>query len=143
MRGNIKGLVGDIKKVAKHWGLGEIESSIYAIIVTSEPFLTAREIAQKIGYAYSSTINGLNNLVRSGFSEKRRENGKNVYSPTIDFVEIIKKEVDDIHSLLKQVAGSIYALESTYKRKLSELLERIEKAIGYLEKTKTEESSGI
>ena len=143
MRGKTKEIVGDIKKIARHWGLGEIESSIYAVIVTSETLLTAREIAQKIGYAYSSTINGLNNLIRSGFSEKRREKRKNVYNPLIDFVEIIKKETDDIHSLLKQVAGGIHALEDTYKRKLAEVLKRIEIAIGYLEKTKIEADSGV
>ena len=138
---SIKGLMNDIKKIARHWGFGEIDSSIYAAIVISEKPLTAYEIAQKIGYAYSSTISGLNHLVRSGFLEKRRDGGKNVYIPTMDFVEIIKKERENIHSLLQQIASSIHALETTYKRKLGELLERTEKAIGYLEKTKIKKGS--
>lgn len=59
----------------------------------------------------------------------------------MDFVEIIKKEREAIHSLLQEIAISIHALESKYKRKLGELLERTEKAIGYLEKTKIKKGS--
>ena len=137
----IRRLMDDIKKIAKHWGFGEIDSSIYATILTSEKPLTAHEISDMIGYAYSSTINALNHMVRAGFLEKRREGRKNVYFPTMDFVDIIRKDSENVCSLLQQMANRIHALEGKYKQKFASLLQRIEKAIGYLEKTKMKEGS--
>ena len=138
---DIRKLMDDIKKIAKHWGFGEIDSSIYAVIVTSERPLTAYEISNKIGYAYSSTINALNQMVRAGFLEKKRENGKNVYLPTMDFVDIIRKDSENIRSLLQQIANRIHSLEGKYKQKFESLLQGIEKAIGYLERAKMKEGS--
>lgn len=134
-------LMDDIKKITKHLGFGEIDSSIYAAIIISEKPLTAHEISDKIGYAYSSTINALNHMVRIGFLEKKREGRKNIYIPTMDFVEIIKRDRENVCSLLQQIANRIHDLEGKYKEKFGVLLQRIEKAIGYLEKTKLKEGS--
>jgi hypothetical protein len=53
-----------VKAMMMNWGLGEGCSFIYAVLITAHKPLSADEIGKKTNYAYSSTINYLNTLIR-------------------------------------------------------------------------------
>lgn len=121
-----------LKKILKQWGFGEVEADIFAHLSTSDG-LTAKEISDKIGYAYSTTINSLNNLIRMGYVERSKKERKFVYFANLDFVKIIEREISKTSNLLKELKNEICKLEDKYKSKLRELVLKIEHAIKYLE----------
>ncbi|MEA2054421.1 MAG: helix-turn-helix domain-containing protein, partial [Candidatus Thermoplasmatota archaeon] len=132
----IKKVENNVKNVLNHWGFEELSSSIYTALAISGKPLTAREISKHIDYAYSTTINALNNLIKLGYIQKMRDGRKNVYAANTDFVDIIHGERNRLFSLLRETSDEIHKLKSSYKRKLGGVLKMIENAIHYLEKTK-------
>lgn len=121
-----------LKRLLKHWGFEDIESAIFATLMTSDG-MTAEEIANSIGYAYSTTINSLNNLSRMGYIERVRRDRKFVYFPKIDFVKIINSEMGKISSMLREIASE-FRSKISYRKKFSKLAEKIEEAIKYIER---------
>ena len=127
-----------LRNVLRHWGFGEIESAIFATLATSDG-LTAQEISHSIGYAYSTTINSLNNLIRLGYVERMRGDKKFIYFANLDFVKIMERESKKISSLLRELFDEIHEIEDSYKDRLKKLKAKIEKAIKYLEGKKAPE----
>ncbi len=116
----------------KHWDFEDIESSIFATLMTSDA-LTAEEIANSIGYAYSTTINSLNKLIRMGYIEKIRKGRKFVYFPNMDFVKIIEAEMKKISSMLKEISSE-FKNKISYRKQFLNLAKKIEEAIKYIER---------
>ncbi|MEM2583549.1 MAG: helix-turn-helix domain-containing protein [Candidatus Thermoplasmatota archaeon] len=121
-----------LRRLLKYLGFEDIESEIFATLMTSDG-LTAEEIANSIGYAYSTTVNSLNNLSRMGYIEKVRKERKFVYFPKIDFVKIIEQEMRKMSSMLKEIALE-FKDKISYRKKFSNLTQKIEEAIRYIEK---------
>lgn len=127
-----------LRNVLKQWGLGEAEADIFATLATSQG-MTAKEISDELGYAYSTTINCLNSLRRMGYVERSRKERKFVYFANIDFAKLVEREIKKLSNSLREVMGEIYRVEGKYKGKLKELALKIEKAIKYLEAKKLPE----
>ena len=90
-----RGLYSAVKELMEHWGFGETCSSIYALLFVSEKPLTAEEVAQELGYAYSSMVNELNKLRKDGLISRERNGGrKYVYVALrrVDFILLKEKE---------------------------------------------------
>jgi len=121
-----------LSNVLKEWGLGEAEAEIFATLATSGG-LTAKEISDELGYAYSTTINCLNNLRRMGYVERSKEKRKFIYFANTDFAGLVEREIKKMTSSLKEIVREIHKLEDRYRNKLKELAVRIEKAIKYIE----------
>lgn len=119
----------NLRKVMKHWGFGEASSSIYALLSVSDRPLTAREIAEHVGYAYSSVVNELNRLLREGFLERWREGRRYVYSAETDFLKIIKNERNRLIGMLEEAKSYLQEVKT---REMHELVENIEIALRYL-----------
>ncbi len=122
-----------LRKLLKHWGLGEAEADVFATLAMSDG-LTAKDIANELGYAYSTTINCLNNLMRMGYVERDKKDRKFVYFANTNFVKFVDDEIKKIKTSLKEIAKEIY--RGGYKEKLRNLAIKIENAIKYLESKK-------
>ena len=129
----IKEVENNLKEVLKHWGFGEICASIYAVLALSDKPLTANEISRHIGYAYTTTINALNNSIGLGHVRKTRIDGKNVYFIDADISDIIKERLEKFLKILEKTKESIENLDSLHKKKLKNTLEMVEKAIHFLQ----------
>jgi predicted transcriptional regulator len=124
----------NIKDVLSHGGFDEIDASIYtALTLAGEP-MTATEIADGIGYAYSTTINALNRLIRLGHVSKHRRGRRNIYYPATDLTGIIQAELHRFVSLLKQTAHSIQQLDEQRQR-IDDVLDMVHRSIRFLENT--------
>jgi len=134
---NIKnhGTFNALRKVMVHWGFAEIEATIYSLLVLKKEPMTAREIAEEIGYAYSSVVNALNNLRRHELVE--REKGRKCYSyrAVIDFIRIIKNERRRVRNFLTEAREALEDEKDDY----STLWEHLNEGIEYLGKIDKEE----
>ena len=127
-RGNpVDHAVRRVKAMMMNWGLGEGCSFIYAVLITAHKPLSADEIGKKTNYAYSSTINYLNTLIRLGLVERFREFRKNRYVADVNFVELIKAERARVKSYLKQLGSDLDGIKD-----LEPLRAKVESAIAYL-----------
>ena len=124
-----------VKALMMNWGFAEGCSAIYAVLITSREPLSAEEIGEKTDYAYSSTINYLNTLIRIGLVERVRSIKKNVYMANVNFVELIKAEREKVMAYLKQLDE---VLEG--EKDLESLSEKVEHAIAYLRRIKSAEN---
>lgn len=116
-----------VKAMMMNWGFGEGCSIIYAVLITTHKPLSAEEIGERANYAYSSTINYLNTLIRLGLVERFREFRKNRYVANVNFVELIKAERERVKSYLKQLGSDIEGIKD-----LEPLRDKVESAIAYL-----------
>ncbi|HID20329.1 MAG TPA: hypothetical protein EYP28_05275 [Methanophagales archaeon] len=105
----------------------KLGSFIYAVLITTHKPLSAEEIGERTNYAYSSTINYLNTLIRLGLVERFREFRKNRYVANVNFVELIKAERERVKSYLKQLGSDIEGIKD-----LEPLRDKVESAIAYL-----------
>jgi DNA-binding transcriptional regulator GbsR (MarR family) len=110
-----------------NWGFGEGCSFIYAVLITSRKPLSAEEIGEKANYAYSSTINYLNTLIRMGLVERARSVRKYLYVANVNFVELIKAEREKVKGYLNQLGAELEGIKD-----LEHLSEKVEHAIAYL-----------
>ncbi|MHC1610252.1 MAG: helix-turn-helix domain-containing protein [Candidatus Methanospirareceae archaeon] len=126
-----------VKALMMNWGFAEGCSAIYAVLITSREPLSAEEIREKTDYAYSSTINYLNTLIRIGLVERVRRIKKNVYMANVNFVELIKSERKKVMAYLKE-------LDETLKgeKELEHLREKVEHAISYLKRVESAADKG-
>jgi len=124
-----------VKVLMMNWGFAEGCSAIYAVLITSREPLSAEEIGGKTDYAYSSTINYLNTLIRIGLVERVRSIKKNVYMANVNFVELIKAEREKVMAYLKQLDE---VLEG--EKDLESLSEKVEHAIAYLRRIESAEN---
>ncbi|MCD6222379.1 MAG: BlaI/MecI/CopY family transcriptional regulator [Thermoplasmata archaeon] len=122
-----------IAEIMRHYGFGDCEAAIMASLATHGK-MKAKEIAEKTGYAYSTVINALNFLRRTGFVTKEKEKKLCVYSTNLDFVKIIEEDRKRLSALLKSLKDEIIKAEGKYKEKLSSLVFKIESALNYLDK---------
>jgi len=127
--------VRQVKALMMNWGFAEGCSAIYAVLITSREPLSAEEIGGKTDYAYSSTINYLNTLIRIGLVERVRSIKKNVYMANVNFVELIKAEREKVMAYLKQLDE---VLEG--EKDLESLSEKVEHAIAYLRRIESAEN---
>jgi len=116
-----------------HWGFGDLESAIYALLVIKQKPMTAKEIANEIGYAYSSVVNALNQLIRHDMVERKKWGKCYTYSAVIDFIRIIKNERLKVKNFLTEAK---IALEE--EGEYNELLKHLEEGIEYLGKMEKE-----
>jgi len=119
--------VGRVKVLMMNWGFAEGCSFIYAVLIASREPLSAEEIGERTNYAYSSTINYLNTLMRVGLVERVRSIKRNVYMANVNFVELIKAEREKVMGHLKQLDELIQGTKD-----LEHLSEKVEHAIAYL-----------
>ena len=96
-----RSLYRETKALMMHWGFGETCSSIYALLFVSEEPLTAKEVADELGYAYSSMINELNKLRRESVISRERKGRKYAYSARKDVDSILIRERERTRSILK------------------------------------------
>ncbi len=129
----IKKIENKIAEIMRHYGFGDCESAIMAVL-TTQGKMRAKELAEKTGYAYSTIINALNFLRRTGFVTKEKEKKRCIYSTNIDFVKIIEEDRKRLSGLLKSLKDEIARAEGKYKDKLSTLIFKIESALKYLDK---------
>ena len=122
-----------IMEIMRHYGFGDSEAAIMAVLATNGK-MTAKEIASKTGYAYSTIINALNFLRRTGFVHKEKKNRVCIYSTNLDFVRIIEEDRARLSSLLKSLKEDIKNAEGKYKDKMASLILKIENALNYLDK---------
>jgi DNA-binding transcriptional regulator GbsR (MarR family) len=118
-----------VKALMMNWGFAEGCSTIYAVLIASCEPLSAEEIGKRADYAYSSTINYLNTLIRVGLVERVRSIGKNLYVANVNFVELIKTEHGKVMAYLKQLDDAIAGIKD-----LEHLSEKVEHAITYLKR---------
>ncbi|MEA2033281.1 MAG: helix-turn-helix domain-containing protein [Euryarchaeota archaeon] len=116
-----------VKALMMDWGFAEGCSSVYAVLLTSREPLSAKDIGERTSYAYSSTINYLNMLIRVGLVERVRSIKRNVYMANVNFVELIKAEREKVMGHLKQLDELIQGTKD-----LEHLSEKVEHAIAYL-----------
>ena len=116
-----------LKALMTDWGFAEGCSSVYAVLLTSREPLSAKDIGERTSYAYSSTINYLNTLIRVGLVERVRSIKRNVYMANVNFVELIKAEREKVMAHLKQLDELIQGTKD-----LEHLSEKVEHAIAYL-----------
>ncbi len=98
-----RSLYRETKALMMHWGFGETCSSIYALLFVSEEPLTAKEVADELGYAYSSMINELNKLRRESVISRERKGRKYVYSSRRDVESILLREKEKTLSILNRM----------------------------------------
>lgn len=134
----IEDVEDNLKKVLKHWGFGEICASIYAFLALSDSPLTAMEIAEHIGYAYTTTINALNRSIDRGHIRKMRKDGKNVYYIDSDLSYIIKENLSRFLKILEETEKSIKKLDDRHRMKLDGVLRTVNDAIKFLKKMEAE-----
>ncbi len=120
-----------LKDIMIHWGFGDTEASIYALLALSSRPMTAKEISEKIGRAYSSVVNELNKLIRYGMVTRGKSGRCYYYSAVVDVMKIIKNERRKVINLLSQTKES---LERTYGDSFNELKRHLDEAIRYLGK---------
>ncbi|RJS78365.1 hypothetical protein CW713_09555, partial [Methanophagales archaeon] len=89
-----------VKAMMMNWGFAEGCSSVYAVLIASREPLSAKEIGERTSYAYSSTINYLNTLIRIGLVERVRSIKRNVYMANVNFVELIRTEHEKVMAYL-------------------------------------------
>ncbi len=124
--------VRHVKAMMVNWGLGEGCSFIYAMLITSREPLSAKEIGEKTNYAYSSTINYLNTLIRLGLVERVRSIRKNLYVANVNFVDLIKAEREKVQGYLNQLGRDLEGING-----LESLNAKVDHAITYLKKVET------
>ncbi len=118
-----------LKDVMIHWGFGDTEASIYALLALSAKPMTAKEIAEKVGRAYSSVVNELNKLIRHGMVTRSKGEKCYHYSAVIDVIKIIRNERRKVINLLTEVRND---LEEMYDESVEELKNHVEEALKYL-----------
>jgi DNA-binding transcriptional regulator GbsR (MarR family) len=121
-----------VKAMMMNWGFGEGCSFIYAVLITSREPLSAEEIGEKTNYAYSSTINYLNTLIRMGLVERIRSIRKNLYMANVNFVELIKTEREKVLGYLNHLGTDLEGMKD-----LEHLKEKVERAIAYLRRVES------
>ncbi len=126
-----------VKAMMMNWGFGEGCSFIYAVLITSREPLSAEEIGERTNYAYSSTINYLNTLIRMGLVERVRRVRKNLYVANVNFVERIKAEREKVKGYLNQLGADIEGIKD-----LEHLREKVERAIAYLRRAESAADKG-
>jgi len=117
-----------LKKVMIHWGFGDIEATIYALLVLKKKPMSAREIAEVVGYAYSSVVNALNQLRRHELVERDKSGKCYSYNAVIDFVKIIKNERRRVMKFLSEAKEALKNEKEDY----TELIQHLEDGIKYL-----------
>ncbi|RLF39057.1 MAG: hypothetical protein DRN21_04165 [Thermoplasmata archaeon] len=127
-----------LREMFIHWGFGETEADISAILATRDG-LTAREISDEVGCAYSTAINSLNQLRRMGYINRAKQNRKFVYSFSTDFVSLINRDAQKLIQGFRDLSREIHHAGENYRGKIAELKKKVEKALQYLEKERTEE----
>jgi DNA-binding transcriptional regulator GbsR (MarR family) len=128
-------IVRRVKVMMMNWGLGEGCSSIYAVLIASCEPLSAEEISTRTSYAYSSTINYLNTLIRMGLVARFRRIRKNRYLASVNFVELIKAERERVMGYLNQLRDDLDGIKD-----LDHLSEKVEHAIDYLRRAEPAEN---
>ena len=128
----VKKVQDNLKMVLKHWGFGEICSSMYAVLALSNESLTAKELSDRIGYAYTTTINALNHSMGLGHIKKMRQGGRYVYYIDADLADIVKEKLDQFLDILEKTENSIQQLDKNLKRKLKTSLKTVDDAIKFL-----------
>ena len=118
-----------MRRVMRHWGFGDACSSIYALLAISGESLTAKEISEKVGYAYSSVINEINSLIREGLVERERKGRKYAYIAVTDFLEIIRKERRRLMGMLEETKD---ALKGFKEESIESLTKSIDESLRYL-----------
>lgn len=131
----MEGIVRRVKVMMMNWGLGEGCSSIYAVLIASCEPLSAEEISERTSYAYSSTINYLNTLIRMGLVARFRRIRKNRYLASVNFVELIKAERERVMGYLNQLRDDLEGIKD-----LEHLSEKVEHAIDYLRRVEPVEN---
>lgn len=131
----MEGIVRRVKVMMMNWGLGEGCSSIYAVLIASCEPLSAEEISERTSYAYSSTINYLNTLIRMGLVARFRRIRKNRYLANVNFVELIKTERERVMGYLNLLRDDLEGIKD-----LEHLSEKVEHAIDYLRRVETAEN---
>ena len=117
--------------VLRHWGFGEICSSMYAVLALSNGPLTAKELSDR-GYAYTTTINALNHSMGLWHIKKMRQEGRYVYYIDADLADIVKEKLDQFLDILEKTENSIQQLDKNLKRKLKTSLKTVDDAIKLL-----------
>ena len=117
------------------WGFGSIEADISATIATKKG-LTAREISEEIGYAYSTTINSLNRLRRMGYINRLKRNRKFIYSFNADFISIISENMQKMMQIFQELSEEIHQIRGKYRDKISDLAIKVENTLRFLRSTK-------
>lgn len=120
-------IIGSVKAVMMSWGLGEGCSSIFAVLLASCEPLSAEEISRRTSYAYSSTINYLNTLMKLGLVARFRRIRKNRYLANVNFVELIKAERARVLGYLDLLKKDLEGM-----KELEHLSANVERAISYL-----------
>ncbi|MBN1455906.1 MAG: helix-turn-helix domain-containing protein [Methanomicrobia archaeon] len=123
----IEGVIRRVTAILTNWGVSEGCSSIYAVLLASPYPLTAEEIAERAHYAYSSTINHLNTLIRMGLVTRVRRIGKNLYMANMSFVELIKAERAKLTRYLRQLRDELDGAKD-----LDHLRAKVDHALLYL-----------
>ena len=123
-----------LKKVMLHWGFTHIEASVYSLLLLKKKAMSAREIAEETGYAYSSVVNSLNRLKRFQLVEREKKGKCYFYTPVTNIVEIIRNERRIVRNYLIEVREALKEGGEKY----SELLKCIEEGIEYLGKVDKE-----
>ncbi len=131
---NIKKIEDRVAEIMRHYGFGYSEAKILATLAINGK-MKAKEIAEKTGYAYSTVINTLNFLRRTGFVVKEKEEGKAcLYSANLDFIKMIEDDRRRLLDLFTNLKREVKNVEKKYHHKLSNLKLKIESALNYLSK---------
>jgi len=120
-------IIRGVKAMMMNWGFGEGCSSIFAVLLASCEPLSAEEISERTSYAYSSTINYLNTLIKLGLVARFRRIRKNRYLANVNLVELIKAERGRVMGYLNLIRDDLEGI-----KELEHLSENVERAINYL-----------
>ncbi len=85
-----------IKKMMQYLGLGDAESTIYALLAISKEPLVITEISEKINYSIPRIYASISYLIKEGLVEKIRDNGMTKYTANINFIDVFEKRREEI-----------------------------------------------
>ncbi|MEM0137069.1 MAG: helix-turn-helix domain-containing protein [Thermoplasmata archaeon] len=123
-------LMNHLKKMMQYLGLGDAESTIYALLAISKEPLLVSEISEKIKYSIPRVYASINYLIKEGLVEKIRENGSTKYTANINFIDVFEKRRLEI---MNKYLEPIINLDN-YDRRITEIINYSKQVYNYFEK---------
>ncbi|MEM3211093.1 MAG: helix-turn-helix domain-containing protein [Thermoplasmata archaeon] len=123
-------LMNHLKKMMQYLGLGDAESTIYALLAISKEPLLVSEISEKIKYSIPRVYASINYLIKEGLVEKIRENGSTKYTANINFIDVFEKRRLEI---MNKYLEPIINLDN-YDGRITEIINYSKQVYNYFEK---------
>lgn len=119
-----------IKRMMQYLGLGDVDSTIYALLAISGEPLTVINIAERINYSVPRVYSSISYLMREGLVEKSREDGTTKYTAQINFIDVFERRRQEI---MEKYLEPIIKMENDDER-IKKIIEYSKQVYSYFEK---------